>query len=436
MGSAYDVAFVDARRMYPDLFRSFSITRHFVPGTFTCADATGETTVALSELFSSRNGELQRNSSGLDVDEEFRVIFSPGCSFEAVTLGDVGREEDITVLASVASFGLLNDKRRFPTVLPFASTSYNNLAVAFIGIIHRHGWTSFNLACEKSGPAVEVVCDILRQALTTVQGINAISYVLDTFSPETIEKFLTTSLAHSTVTVLASMNPQSYIRVLEAVFHTGMANGDNVFYLLPLGSYGQFDDIILNLVSANEISESLLHSLPFAFSLTFEPINWTAISVEVDQMTEQSRSVYNITVPTVSHVLNENLLNLATMSGTQFTKKFYNRTFELPSRTVSVNPIGARISQVYFNQFDNQSRSFKDDSPVLWYGTAYPPTDKPNWDWHSSNEKITRITVAVSLPLIALLFAVTAFSAWQVKRKHDNHGWDFWVLLGDNLRLD
>ncbi|OQV19855.1 hypothetical protein BV898_06125 [Hypsibius exemplaris] len=303
MGSAYDVAFLDARRLYPEVFRSFSITRHFVPGTFTCADATGETTVALSELFSSRNAGLQRNSSGFDVDEEFRIVLSPGCSFEAVTLGDFGREEDLTVLASVASFGLLNDKQRFPTVLPFASTSYNNLAVAIIGIIHRHGWTSFNLACEKSGLAVEVACGILRQALTTVQGINAISYVLDTFSSETIENFLITSLAHSTVTVLASVNPQSYIPVLEAVFRTGMANGDNVFYLFPLGLNGQFEDIILNSVSANEISESLLHSLPFVFSLAFEPINWTAISVEVDQMTEQSRSVYNMTVPTASHVL-------------------------------------------------------------------------------------------------------------------------------------
>ncbi|OQV19856.1 hypothetical protein BV898_06126 [Hypsibius exemplaris] len=149
-------------------------------------------------------------------------------------------------------------------------------------------------------------------------------------------------------------------------------------------------------------------------------------------------------------VLNENLLNLATMSGTQFTKKFYNRTFELPSRTMSVNPIGARISQVYFNQFDNQSRSFKrvlmldserkrlmskDHSPVLWYGTAYPPTDKPNWDRHSSKGKMTGTAVAVSLPVIALLLAVIAFGAWQTKKKHNSHAWDVWVLLEDNLRL-
>jgi hypothetical protein len=42
MGSAYDVAVEKSMKMYPEVFQNFSMTRHFVPGNFICAESDAE----------------------------------------------------------------------------------------------------------------------------------------------------------------------------------------------------------------------------------------------------------------------------------------------------------------------------------------------------------------------------------------------------------
>jgi hypothetical protein len=50
MGSAYDVAVQKSIKKYPEVFQNFSMTRYFVPGNFTCAEAEAEITVGLGEF--------------------------------------------------------------------------------------------------------------------------------------------------------------------------------------------------------------------------------------------------------------------------------------------------------------------------------------------------------------------------------------------------
>jgi hypothetical protein len=42
MGSANDVAVEKPMKMYPEVFQNFSMTRHFVPGNFICAESDAE----------------------------------------------------------------------------------------------------------------------------------------------------------------------------------------------------------------------------------------------------------------------------------------------------------------------------------------------------------------------------------------------------------
>ena len=67
-GSAFDVALEDARKLYPRVYQNLSMTRYFIPGSFTCEDVVDHTTVGLSTLY--RHPDNPTHS----LDKEFRII--------------------------------------------------------------------------------------------------------------------------------------------------------------------------------------------------------------------------------------------------------------------------------------------------------------------------------------------------------------------------
>ncbi|OQV20769.1 hypothetical protein BV898_05346 [Hypsibius exemplaris] len=136
------------------------------------------------------------------------------------------------------------------------------------------------------------------------------------------------------------------------------------------------------------------------------------------------------------------------MSGRQFTSKFYNRTFSLPSRNVSLNAIGTRMAPVYINQFDNHTRSFKtvlqldsetkslstpmtQGSSIRWFGVTFPPSDKPNSD-RRTNEQETVTAVIATVIVAVIILLLTSFSIWRTSQmKYHNQAW---ILDSEQLR--
>ncbi|OQV20785.1 hypothetical protein BV898_05362 [Hypsibius exemplaris] len=346
MGSAYDVAINKAGELYPDIFRSFAVTRHFTSGKFSCADATGETIVALGELFAQSTGNF--SSGGQLGEREFRVVLSP--------------EDDITVITSLATLGLLDDKRRFPTVLPFGGISYNNLGLAIIAVVRRYGWSTFNLVCDTaSGIGVEVACGIVRQTVLAARNVNAVSIPLDSNTDAAIETALQSCSTRSSVTVLATIFPELYVTIL--------------------------------------MTDSLQQILPFAFSLTFGNINWTAVSGEVTQIAERSRSNYNLTIPSN---MQRNIAQLGTFESALILTQ---TVLQLNSETKSL------------------STPMTQGSSIRWFGVTFPPSDKPNSD-RRSNERETVTAVIATVIVAAIILLLTSFSIWRTsKTKYYNQTW-------------
>ncbi|OQV22615.1 hypothetical protein BV898_03440 [Hypsibius exemplaris] len=311
MGSAYDVALDRARTRYPGLFRNLSVTRHFVAGSnLTCEEAAAETTIALGQLLLNRMDPdgIERPPSepavpnGVRREREFQVVLSPGCGLQETTLGDFAREEDIAVIASATSLALLNDKRRFPTVLPFSGGSFNNVALAVVAMLQRFGWRTFNLVCDSNpgtGVMVEAACGALRQVIASARTVNTVPVLFNSVanSTERITSMLRECDNHSSVTVLASVDPRVYIAILETAFQMGMADGDHAFIVLPLSGNAQFKEIVSDLAVQKQLSRSVKAILPFTFALAFDFINWTAVSRDMEQIAERSQAAYNLTIP-------------------------------------------------------------------------------------------------------------------------------------------
>lgn len=58
-------------------------------------------------------------------------------------------------------------------------------------------------------------------------------------------------------------------------------------------------------------------------------------------------------------VLRDNFEQLDNMSGREFVSKFFNRTFNLPSRTVTLDAAGTRECDVFVKQFRKDSEQFE-----------------------------------------------------------------------------
>ena len=68
MGPAIDVAFDDANMMYPDMMQNYTRKHFYVPGNFSCLDAS----ITMRE-------QLGHIMQYLATTDGFRVLISPGC---------------------------------------------------------------------------------------------------------------------------------------------------------------------------------------------------------------------------------------------------------------------------------------------------------------------------------------------------------------------
>ena len=98
---------------------------------------------------------------------------------------------------STASVEILNNKRRFPTVLPWASTSLLNMVLAVVELMRLFRWTTFNLACDVNKAIsyyaipVEVFSSMMQQVFRSrVRDITMIYHQFDSAKPETIAAML------------------------------------------------------------------------------------------------------------------------------------------------------------------------------------------------------------------------------------------------------
>ncbi|OQV13735.1 hypothetical protein BV898_12050 [Hypsibius exemplaris] len=336
MGSAYDVALNHSLQLYPQLFRNHSVTRYFTSGTFTCAEANAVTTVGLSSLYTGDSSSAEGDSKGI------RIVLTP--------------EENVLVLASSASLNLLNNKTRFPTLLPLASTSYNNVGLALLKILRLNKWNAVNLVCDSNPSellrsAIELTCGVLRETFKNARDINMLELAFDSSKNESTGAMLRLSRTHSSVSLFAVLH-EIYKTILAVAYALEMANGDYV-------------------------PESLLRILPFSFVLAFEAIKWDAVAEEVEQMRIRSRQEYNWTISEeykhnavqlaayesllmLAEVLNDTSPSrLANATGATLAARFFNRTFDLPARRVSLNSIGTRECSVLVKQFNNGTRTFQ-----------------------------------------------------------------------------
>ncbi|GAU92248.1 hypothetical protein RvY_04352 [Ramazzottius varieornatus] len=229
IGSAYDVAMDRARRLYPRVYQDVFLTRYFIPGRYSCEEAVGITTAGLGLLFRRENGD-QVSERRKQEASYFRIILTPGCTFEMFTLADFAREEGVTVFGSTASINMRNLQWRFPTFFPWSAIPYGNAASAILTLMRLYKWKRFNLVCDTSSSTpftyvFEVSCNLFQQISLNFRDLNMRTLKFDSSNNTTILPMLKQCRASSTVTVVASV-PDVYKNVLWIAASQGMSTGD------------------------------------------------------------------------------------------------------------------------------------------------------------------------------------------------------------------
>ena len=77
-GAAFDTAIEHSKELYPKVFQNFSLTRYFVPGSFSCVGAAAEAITSLGTLYTDKQYFSAKPNAGDHDEKEFRIIISPG----------------------------------------------------------------------------------------------------------------------------------------------------------------------------------------------------------------------------------------------------------------------------------------------------------------------------------------------------------------------
>ncbi|GAU89536.1 hypothetical protein RvY_02078 [Ramazzottius varieornatus] len=158
----YDIAFERAARMYPSLFPN--TTRHVLhqKNVRDCASAAANMVDVAGKMMDL-----------VDRQEGLTILMSPGCSAEAMVLGDFARELNVLLLASTSADLAFMNKQRFPTFIALGPVGRGASVPALKAFLEHYDLTTFTVFCETTAnylnvaSFVSLVCRAIRSLVMT-----------------------------------------------------------------------------------------------------------------------------------------------------------------------------------------------------------------------------------------------------------------------------
>ncbi|GAV00402.1 hypothetical protein RvY_11254 [Ramazzottius varieornatus] len=184
----------------------------------------------------------------------------------------------------------------------------------------------------------------------------------------------------------------------------------------------------------------------------------------VNEIAQRAISAYNWTIyPQFRHnllslsayetVLNESYGELEHLSGRDFAKRFWSRTFRLPSRDRETTEVGYPVAHIWIKQFDPDTSRFlpvlkydalsgrleqcSDCRNVTWPRGTFPPPVVPVCGYHhelcqEQDRRHFALIGALAGVMAVILTAAIYINRFLIRKAGTNTG--PWWLLDDSLR--
>ncbi|XP_055330965.1 atrial natriuretic peptide receptor 1-like [Paramacrobiotus metropolitanus] len=461
VGPLYDVAFRQIITDYPYVFSHVHVVHTNAihePGMFNCPEGAANILTTTEKIYAV----IQQ------YPHYFTVIFFPGCSLEVLALGDFAREWDVTLIAALAGDQALANKQRYPTVVTFPAPDHVTMPAGFELFAETYKWRTITFLCDglsqfqAMSTFYFISCSNIKRKLeasTRVQyQINKLEF--DSKFNQDYETLLRLMQPQSRVAIIFS-HPRIVRDIMVTAHRLNMTNGDYIFLTSQTTRVPQMTDMNWQFFDGSD--EAAFDGFRSLISFVNPNPNWDRIQDVLDEAKNISLIRYNRTVTRddqlndisisayesvigFAQVLNDTLSEVPNMTGTQFARKFWDRSFDFPSRSFHIGRNGMRVNDVVFSRLNTTSGIVEDTwryyavpktleklNPELadaWRDKRGPPPDVPKCGYRSDLCAVSNlsqgITIAVSCAvpvLVAIGLALIAYWKYMELQETRNLWW-------------
>ncbi|XP_055350923.1 atrial natriuretic peptide receptor 1-like [Paramacrobiotus metropolitanus] len=339
----------------PNQTDSFSVIGWNKPALRTCADVQVEVVPYATDVY--LRGSWRRSP-----DDVF-VILSPSCSEAVVYLADLAREWNVPVMTSGGSDTVLDDKRRFPSLLRLSPYYQQMLAEVIMALLRYYAWTNTAFFCDEGATelnAFGVSCKVLPVYFKKTPGIAPV-YLKYNFRNNPDHRRFLTEAARSARVFVISTHASRLRQLLLVADKLGMPNGEFAFIALaPFVSpfvgktswkYGNADDAAAHRIYRYLLLISSIPNRQTAALALYQRIkerSWTdyGLRYEPDEEVTLFASGYYLAVQVTAQVLATLYPDTsrdgspAPVSGIDMAYYTYNRSFTTQMGVMHVNGNG------------------------------------------------------------------------------------------------
>ncbi|XP_055330957.1 atrial natriuretic peptide receptor 1-like [Paramacrobiotus metropolitanus] len=431
----YDTALVKLAQNYPLILTNVTRSVIHQAGLFSCPDG-----AAMIPLVSEKVSEaIQR------YPDHFTVMFFPGCSMEVLALGDFAREWNVPLLAAISGDMTLGDKQRYPTVVTFPAPDHVTMPASFQLFLEKNRWRTVTFLCDALSQFQAVAtfylisCINIKRKLDTSTKTKYQTYKLDFDSKinQDYETLLRRTQAQSRVVIIFS-HPRIIRDIMVTAYRLNMTGGDYIFFSSQTTRVPQTTDMLwefhdgndeaaydgfrslISFVNPNPNWDRIEDVLTEVKDITFKQYNKSI--TRIDQLNDLAISAYE-SMMALGQILNESIAEIGNLTGKQFAKKFWNRSFDFPSRSFSIGSNGMRINDVIYSRLNitsgivqdtwryyASSRALVELEPDLartWKDVNGPPPDIPICGFHNdlcgTSNMQSAIIIGVSVAVAVLV---------------------------------
>ncbi|XP_055342409.1 atrial natriuretic peptide receptor 1-like [Paramacrobiotus metropolitanus] len=393
------------------------------------------------------------------------VILAPSCSEAVAYLGDLAREWNVPVISSGGTDTVLDDKRRFPTLLRLSPYQQQMLAEVIVALLRFFRWTDVALLCDEGATELNtfsLICKVLPVYFKKTPGIAPV-FLKYNFKTNPDHRRFLTEAARSARVFIVSTHGSRLRQLLIVAERLGMANGDFAFIgLAPFVSpfvgkmswqYGDADDAAAYRIYRYLLLIASVPSRQTAALTLYQRIkerSWTdyGLRYEPDEEVTLFASGYYLAVQVVAQVLaaffpGTTADRTGPVSGIDLARSTYNRTFATQMGALHINArgdldndYGVKALLAGSDQFQVAFRWMRETGDLVpvdnarWPLNTTPPVNRP-WcgftgqDPRCRNETniLTLAGIGVAASVGCLTVILVAGCAWIRYQQSNSVDW-------------
>ncbi|OQV14584.1 hypothetical protein BV898_11203 [Hypsibius exemplaris] len=300
-------------------------------------------------------------------DNGVKVFLGPSCVPELTNIAPLMTQLNTLYASFIGTDALYSNKSQYPTTITSSPIHHTVLLQCFRKILLYFGWRNIFIICDEStgGTYYRAICGNFRKpgALGAVQ---VSSYNFNTKQPPVEYDIILHAAAKSARVILLGTNVQTVRQFMIHAWRMNMTSSEYAYICTTPYIATDFPELQWRVGDSDDLAAGAAFSQLLLLNFDNDRALDTLSLATQSLIKERSSTVYNYTYAPHERVLNESWSDGGAdlRDAKVFAKRFFNRTFELPTGSIYMNENGDRQPDLFVRQLNPETGILE---PVLFY---------------------------------------------------------------------